>query len=219
MTLNTTGPLSLGGDIPGQSIAQELGRIGTPISFSDADVRTLAGIPSGPISLSDFYGKSAGGGTPTFAIVTPLVNRSWYRYWYWSGSTSTALTWIVIGGDGKITCLSGSSPTGPANVHVFDDRWFTPEPPGGGNGGAGYFIRATLLAGEVPNGFSDSALDTWYDMGVSFVGWSCRAVITSPSQSRIRTMTLRIDVATAASDAAIVSSGTYDMTSECDGIA
>lgn len=52
MTLPTTGPLSLG------MVATELG-IGLPLSLGDSRVRALAGVPSGPISLSQLRGKSA----------------------------------------------------------------------------------------------------------------------------------------------------------------
>jgi hypothetical protein len=50
MALQTSGPISL------DDIRQELGISGA-ISLNDPEVRLLAGKPSGPISLSDFYGK------------------------------------------------------------------------------------------------------------------------------------------------------------------
>lgn len=46
------------GQITFQDIATELGLTG-PISLDQAEVRALAGIPSGPISLADLLGKSA----------------------------------------------------------------------------------------------------------------------------------------------------------------
>lgn len=55
MTLPTSGPISIG------MVAAELG-IGLPLSLGDSRVRALAGIPSGPISLGDLRGKTAGGG-------------------------------------------------------------------------------------------------------------------------------------------------------------
>jgi alpha-tubulin suppressor-like RCC1 family protein len=59
MTLNTSGPISLNGTIVGQSIDLELGGTGSGTrSFNDAEVRELAGIMSGPVSMFDFYGKS-----------------------------------------------------------------------------------------------------------------------------------------------------------------
>lgn len=41
-------------------LADELGRPGTRVSLSDADVRDLAGIPIGAVSISDLRGKSLG---------------------------------------------------------------------------------------------------------------------------------------------------------------
>jgi len=44
MTLNVSGPISLGGSTAGQSVNLELGATATaPISFNDAAVRTLTG--------------------------------------------------------------------------------------------------------------------------------------------------------------------------------
>jgi hypothetical protein len=53
MTLQTSGPISLG------NVAVELGRASTTTtSLGEASVRALAGIASGPISLSNLYGKA-----------------------------------------------------------------------------------------------------------------------------------------------------------------
>jgi hypothetical protein len=60
MPLNNTGAISLAGNTAGQSIALELGLSATgSISLNQADVRTLAGVPSGAIIMpTNFYGKS-----------------------------------------------------------------------------------------------------------------------------------------------------------------
>lgn len=55
MPLPSSGPLSL------SQVNVELGKASTtPVSLNDADVRTLAGKPSGAISFADLLGKSAG---------------------------------------------------------------------------------------------------------------------------------------------------------------
>lgn len=54
MPLPSSGPLSL------SQVNVELGKASTtPVSLNDADVRTLAGKPSGAISFADLRGKSA----------------------------------------------------------------------------------------------------------------------------------------------------------------
>ena len=59
MTLNASGPISLGGATVGQSINLELGQAATATaSINATNFRTLAGVASGQISLSNFYGKS-----------------------------------------------------------------------------------------------------------------------------------------------------------------
>lgn len=52
MALPSSGSITLG------MVAAELG-IGLPLSLGDSRVRTLAGVPSGPISLGQLRGKSA----------------------------------------------------------------------------------------------------------------------------------------------------------------
>jgi hypothetical protein len=59
----TTGPISLGGNATSgglnQSVNIELGRAATDtINMNDSAVRSLAGVPSGAISMNNFYGKS-----------------------------------------------------------------------------------------------------------------------------------------------------------------
>ena len=59
MTINASGIVSLAGTTAGQSVEIELGGNGTTtISFNDTNVRTLAGVASGAISMNNFYGKS-----------------------------------------------------------------------------------------------------------------------------------------------------------------
>lgn len=60
MALCSSGAMSMGGSTVGRSINCELGCSGTAeISLNDADVRNLAGVSSGAISLDDFYGASS----------------------------------------------------------------------------------------------------------------------------------------------------------------
>lgn len=58
MTLNSSGPISIGGATVGQSINLELGRSASSQSaLNETALGTLAGKPVGAINLADFYGK------------------------------------------------------------------------------------------------------------------------------------------------------------------
>jgi len=98
MALNSSGPISLAGSTTGQSIAVELGQSASgQISLNDTNVRTLAGVPSGAITMpTDFWGKSsatynqqkvgsgAGVSGPFYAAVNNLVfggSTYWYNRW------------------------------------------------------------------------------------------------------------------------------------------
>jgi hypothetical protein len=61
VTLNASGPISLGGSTSGQSVNLELGQSATAqISFNDANVRTLTATTAGTalVMPTNFYGKS-----------------------------------------------------------------------------------------------------------------------------------------------------------------
>jgi hypothetical protein len=62
MALNPSGKISLAGSTAGESIAAELSLGSTStITLNDTAVRTLAGVPSGVITMpTDFWGKSTG---------------------------------------------------------------------------------------------------------------------------------------------------------------
>ena len=116
MALNSTGPISIGGSTTGQSINLELGRAATATSsLNETSLRSLAGVASGAISLSNFYGKSnvswspaggpsgagvtlsdeAAGGDD--AIVTITCNQSASWTWFKSGDPA-AFASIASGG-------------------------------------------------------------------------------------------------------------------------
>lgn len=62
MTMNSSGPISLGGATAGQSINLEISASATAqVSLNDTTVRALAGVASGAITMpTNFYGKSLG---------------------------------------------------------------------------------------------------------------------------------------------------------------
>lgn len=60
MPLVSSGEISIGGSTANRSINLELGRSATATSsLGESALRTLAGVSSGAISLSNFYGKSS----------------------------------------------------------------------------------------------------------------------------------------------------------------
>jgi hypothetical protein len=75
VALNTTGPISLGGSVVGQSIALELGRTSaTQTSLGETAVRNLLGVATGTISMNSAYGKSAT--TTATGGVSTIPNRT-----------------------------------------------------------------------------------------------------------------------------------------------
>ena len=111
MTMNSSGPISLAGTTAGVSIEIENGGNGTTqISLNDTAVRTLAGVPSGAITMpTNFYGKS---------------NRVSISYTFSSNTTNASLNVATIGGysagksDITITVNSG--------VYVYSTSTGTP---------------------------------------------------------------------------------------------
>ena len=84
MTMNSSGPISLGGTTAGQSIAVENGGPGTAqISLNCTAVRTLAGVPSGAIIMpTNFYGKS------NTVILNITISASTQNYCVYSAVSS-----------------------------------------------------------------------------------------------------------------------------------
>ena len=104
---------------------------GTSVSMNDSDMRSLANVSSGAISLSNFHGKSAETSLPSGGNVNGQaqlkgINASSYissggtlripsSMWVWSDSTSTAALTIDIPctviNDGKIIGCGGAGST------------------------------------------------------------------------------------------------------------
>ena len=104
MTLNASGPISLAGATAGQSIAVELGLSSTgTISLNQASVRTLAGVPSGAITMpTNFYGKS---NTVPFASQT-YATPGIYSFVVPAGVSKISVVTVGHGGTGGSTACS-----------------------------------------------------------------------------------------------------------------
>ena len=105
MALQPSGLMSIGGPTSGRSINLELGRSATATSsLGESDLRSLAGVPSGAISMSDFYGASsfsASGGN-----VNGLAPGNGYKYHTFTSPGTFTVTgsgdveFLIVGGGG-----------------------------------------------------------------------------------------------------------------------
>ena len=107
MALNNSGPLSLGGSTVGQSINLELGVSATALaSINSSPFRTLAGVATGQISISNFYGKSSV--QPTFFASSSTVNASVYKSFPVSSGNVYTIGYIVSGNAVILTKLNST---------------------------------------------------------------------------------------------------------------
>lgn len=107
MTLNSSGPISLGGSTTGQSINLELGFSATALAdINSTSFRTLAGVASGAISLNNFYGKS---NTSAFWV---LISNT-------SGATTLYLggQYVTSNGSFIVNQAQDSSSTNSMNIY------------------------------------------------------------------------------------------------------
>lgn len=138
MTLNASGPISLGGPTTGQSINLELGQAATAqISMNDTNVRSLAGVPSGAIVMpTNFYGKSAGA-TVNFIDVNVTA----------AGVPSQSAGYRINTNGFDYQVING--------VDTLINQWVTPSSAGGN-----YEVFATIVSGSVSSGTTGSWVAT-----------------------------------------------------------
>jgi len=139
MTLNSSGPISLAGTTAGQSIEIENGGNGTTtISLNDTAVRTLAGVPSGAITMpTNFYGKSNS------------VNIS---YTYTSNTTNASLNVTSI--SGYVAGKSNITVTVNSGVYLWSNSTGTPglTLTGGTTGDTVKLVNNGYIMGQGGNG-------------------------------------------------------------------
>ena len=138
MTLNSSGPISLGGSTAGQSINLELGQAATAtVSLNDANVRTLAGVASGAIVVpTDFYGKSNVVISITDQYIFDLDVTDAYAYYF-----------LTAGGQVEQSTQAGG--INPTNL----EQWCTPTAQS-----SNYEALVTLTYGTLSGG---SGTGTW----------------------------------------------------------
>jgi len=137
MTLAASGTLSMGGSTANRSVNLELGQSATAqISLNDANVRALAGVPSGAITIAtDFYGKSA----TTVNFIDAYVTAS--------GSSGVSAGYRVDVNGVDYQVVNGTS--------TALSQWATPTSIGGN-----YEIFATVISGSVSSGTTGSWVAT-----------------------------------------------------------
>lgn len=102
-----------------------------PIALGDADVRALAGVPSGPISLTNLYGKSsyiAMSGSVSNPSTTAAINPAANYTKTVAVSVSVAgglapfsYAWSLVSGDGTVTAANATSTNANFTVNRFAD--------------------------------------------------------------------------------------------------
>ena len=142
MTLPASGPISL------NQVNVELGLAGTTsINMNQASVRTLFGVPSGAISMSNGYGKS---NTFSFTIAsnqtnanlrTLAVNAGWNQA---SNVSATINGGIYISSNGTGTPALTVNGSFPAGVTLINNGFIVGA---GGNGGTGYYYGSAGAGG------------------------------------------------------------------------
>lgn len=175
MTLPSSGLIST------NDINVELGRAAnTAMSLNDADVRALAGVPSGAIGLSDFYGKSH------ITVRNPL-NNTVQNTIVGSGTVTASITYHE---DGTCTVIDDGGNGAPGN-------WVTPTTSGIGSG---YWFKYANQSGAAAN-VGGLTAGTWYQLSVA------RSLGLSRSAPGSISSVCNVYIATSASDSAIVASG------------
>jgi hypothetical protein len=149
MTMNSSGPISLGGTTAGQSIELENGGPGTAtISLNDTAVRNLAGIPATNTTIimpTNFYGKS------NRAVINLVISANTFNYdvyanasaspTYVAGKSDVTVTvnpGVVVGGNttGQYAMLVPSSFNAADTVTIVNNGGYLQG--AGGGGGTGY---------------------------------------------------------------------------------
>jgi len=132
MTLATSGAISLGGSTATRSINLELGQSATAqVSMNDTNVRTLAGVASGAITMpTNFYGKSA--------VTISISNQNLAEVTY---VPFTAEVRYRLNSNGKVYEVT------TAGGAVELEQWCTPT-----SEAANYEAFATIVTGSLTSG-------------------------------------------------------------------
>jgi hypothetical protein len=157
MPLEPSGFIAIGGTATNRSINLELGRAqNATSSLGESALRTLAGVPSGPVVLPvDFWGKSS----RTFSLAG-MTGMYGSNVQFAAGNTYCYYTFYT---DGDL--LGFASPSGSAAVNT---DWTLPIT---GGIGSSYWVRWTIVSSSISAPFSQVGTDgTWQQLstGLNF---------------------------------------------------
>jgi len=143
MPLNSSGPISLGGAVTGQSINLELGQAATATaSINATNFRALAGVASGQIALNNFYGKSSSTSYIfNLGIANPPSDSSIsLGYGYQVNNLGIAV--FKMGGNTKFTWLTSAGANGAwLHTKIY-----------GGTGASGAAATICAFDNKLPSG-------------------------------------------------------------------
>jgi hypothetical protein len=157
MPLNPSGQISLGGNVAGQSVNLELGRSATAmINLNDTDLRSLFGIVSGMIRLSDGYGKSSGASDGYFEgtqTLSPTQGGEVSRYTFATNTASAPGVRLSPGAPKSSNNTAGVNT--PAKSYFARGNTGTPNPYSGATAyDGGYQIDGIVFSSQT---YFDSA--------------------------------------------------------------
>lgn len=139
MTLPTTGNISLG------MVGAELG-IAMPLSLGDSRVRTLAGKPSGAISLTDLRGKTATTYVAPTIECDTFVDNQTFAFQGQSATVTATPSFAIIGGEAPFNVVWART-SGTSQVTVSG----TTAPTFQATGQATFSLTATFRATVTDN--------------------------------------------------------------------
>lgn len=172
MTLNPSGPISLGGSTTGQSVNLELGQVDTAqISMNDANVRALVGVASGAVVMpTDFHNKSVNAsyslatGSATFNFGFGIL----YAYGYSNSPSGTGIYTPATFGSitpstfNSVTIKAIYSVGSPSNQALSYNIIFS------GSRGTGFFntltINGTLVSGSLSSSYNGTNNETTFSI-------------------------------------------------------
>ena len=189
MTLAASGEMSIGGSTSTRSINLELSRAaGATSSLGETALRNLAGVASGAISISNFYGKSA----ITVSLGSVTTNSPFDANGF--NEASPVYCSLDFYSDGTWYAYL------EANLSV-SDNWAVPTTTGIG---ASYWIRFTRTA--FSGGFGNSARATsgWLQLNSTQGCWVQNGGITTSASAQYT-----IEIATDSAGSNIIATASF----------